>query len=74
MLIGLNEGCTIVFFFFPLSHLYYNCQSWAVKIQSFLKALNLWDVIESDTNPTPLLQNPTLAQIKKHEEEMARNL
>lgn len=42
-----------------------NYQSWVVKMKSYLKAVNLWDVIESDIDPTPLPQNPTLAQIKK---------
>lgn len=49
-----------------------NYHSWAIKMKAYMKALSLWDVIESDTEVTPLPGNPTPAQIKKHEEEMAR--
>ena len=38
-----------------------------------MKALSLWDVIESDTEPTTLPGYPTSVQIKKREEEIARN-
>ncbi|XP_052181845.1 uncharacterized protein LOC127794637 [Diospyros lotus] len=34
--------------------------------------MSLWDVIVNDANPASLSQNPTLAQIRKHEEDMAR--
>ncbi|CAH9077240.1 unnamed protein product [Cuscuta epithymum] len=49
-----------------------NYLSWAIKMKAYMKAISLWDVIESDSEPTPLPGNPTAAQIKKHEEEMAR--
>ncbi|XP_017239901.1 uncharacterized protein LOC108212690 [Daucus carota subsp. sativus] len=49
-----------------------NYHSWAIKMKEYMKALNLWDVIESDTKSTPLPRNPTSGEIKKHEEEMAR--
>ena len=48
-----------------------NYCSWAIKMESYLRALSLWDVIENDVNPT-LPQNPTIAQIKKHGEDMAK--
>ncbi|XP_052171630.1 uncharacterized protein LOC127787606 [Diospyros lotus] len=49
-----------------------NYQLWAIKMKSYLKAMSLWDVIVNDADPAPLPQNPTLAQIRKHEEDMAR--
>lgn len=49
-----------------------NYHSWAIKMTSYLKALSVWEAIESDIDPTPLPQNPTLAQIKKYDEEMAK--
>lgn len=36
--------------------------------------MSLWDVIESDIDPTPLPQNPTQTQVKKYDEEMAKKL
>ncbi|XP_020266996.1 uncharacterized protein LOC109842541 [Asparagus officinalis] len=41
-------------------------------MKSHLKALSLWEVVESDYEPTPIPQNPTLKQIKKHDEEKAK--
>ena len=49
-----------------------NYHSWAIKMKAYLQALNLWEIIESDVEPISLPQNPTLAQIKRHDEEMAR--
>lgn len=34
--------------------------------------MSLWKAIESDVDATPLPQNPTTTQIRKHEEEAAR--
>lgn len=42
-------------------------------MKPYLKAQNLWDVIESDIVPSPLPQNPTLANIKKHEDDMTKS-
>ena len=42
--------------------------SWAIKMKSYLKAMSLWEAIESDVEPIPLPQNPTAAQIKKRDE------
>ena len=48
-----------------------NYHSWAIKMKVYLKAMSLWDVIE--TNEIPVLpNNPTLAQIKYFDEQMAR--
>ncbi|XP_074296963.1 uncharacterized protein LOC141627630 [Silene latifolia] len=49
-----------------------NYQSWCIKIKSHLKALNLREVIESDYEPNPLPENPTLIQIKKYDEDRAK--
>ncbi|XP_074326842.1 uncharacterized protein LOC141664787 [Apium graveolens] len=46
--------------------------SWAIKMKSYLKAMSLWEAIESDVESIPLPQNPTAAQIKKHDEEVVR--
>ena len=45
-----------------------NYHIWAIKMKVYLKALNLWDVVEVGVDPLPLLPNPTMAQIKNHEE------
>ncbi|KAL8121729.1 hypothetical protein AgCh_018464 [Apium graveolens] len=41
-------------------------------MKSYLKAMSLWEAIESDVEPTLLPQNPTIVQIKKRDEEVAR--
>ncbi|XP_074335969.1 uncharacterized protein LOC141673135 [Apium graveolens] len=43
-------------------------------MKSYLKAMSLWEAIESDVEPTILPQNPTAAQIKKRDEEVAREV
>ena len=45
---------------------------WAVKMESYLHACDLWDVVETESELSPLPNNPTLAQIKSHREEKAR--
>ncbi|KAJ6732982.1 ZINC FINGER CCHC-TYPE-RELATED [Salix koriyanagi] len=42
---------------------------WAVKMKFFLRSQGLWNIVETDADPYPLRANPTLAQIKAHEEE-----
>ena len=49
-----------------------NYQVWVVKMKSYLRALGLWNVIETGREPAPLSANPTIAQIKQHEEEVAK--
>ncbi|XP_050231899.1 uncharacterized protein LOC126680763 [Mercurialis annua] len=49
-----------------------NYQIWSVKMKSYLKALSLWNVVESGKEPAPLPENPTMHQIKVYEEEAAR--
>ena len=45
---------------------------WAVKIETYLKAFDLWEIVESDRQPTPLGNNPTIAQMKFFNEEKAK--
>ncbi|GKV32739.1 hypothetical protein SLEP1_g41324 [Rubroshorea leprosula] len=44
----------------------------SVKMKAYLRAFNLWEVVETDQQPPPLRQNPTLAQIKQHTEEVTK--
>ncbi|KAF2320048.1 hypothetical protein GH714_022530 [Hevea brasiliensis] len=46
-----------------------NYQIWATKMKTYLKAFDLWNVVETGEDPPPLRANPTLAQIKNHNEE-----
>ncbi len=49
-----------------------NYQICAIKMKSYLQVFGLWDSVENNTDPTPLSENPTLSQIKIHNEERAR--
>ncbi|XP_017985275.1 PREDICTED: uncharacterized protein LOC18603945 [Theobroma cacao] len=44
----------------------------AFKIKSYLKAFNLWDTVETRTEPVLRNANPTIAQLKQHEEDIAK--
>ena len=41
-------------------------------MKAYLKGLSLWEVIENNVDPAALPPNPTLTQLKKHEEELAK--
>ncbi|XP_061971883.1 uncharacterized protein LOC133694399 [Populus nigra] len=45
---------------------------WAVKMETYLKAFDLWEIVQSDRQPTPLGNNPTIAQMKFFNEEKAK--
>ena len=45
---------------------------WVVKMEIYLKAFDLWEIVESDKQPTPLGNNPTIAQMKFFNEEKAK--
>ena len=45
---------------------------WAVKMATYLKAFDLWEIVESNKQPTPLNNNPTIAQLKFFNEEKAK--
>ena len=47
-----------------------NYQIWAVKMESYLQASDLWDAIVEDK--VPLGEDPTMAQIRNHREERRR--
>ena len=49
-----------------------NYSVWAVKIETYLKAFDLWEIVESDMQPTPLGNNSTIAQMKFFNEEKAK--
>ena len=49
-----------------------NYHLWAAKMKTYLRAQSLWDVVENGSNPTPLPNNPTVAQIRNHNEEVAK--
>ncbi|GAU33542.1 hypothetical protein TSUD_143350 [Trifolium subterraneum] len=49
-----------------------NYHLWAAKMKTYLRAQSLWDVVENGSNPPPLPNNPTIAQIKNHNEEVAK--
>jgi hypothetical protein len=45
---------------------------WAVKMETYLKAFDLWEILESNKQQTPLRNNPTIAQMKFFNEEKAK--
>ncbi|KAK0575284.1 hypothetical protein LWI29_036602 [Acer saccharum] len=46
-----------------------NYQIWTVKMKSYLKAFGLWEYVAEDKQFPPSRANPTIAQMKQHEEE-----
>ncbi|OIT32681.1 hypothetical protein A4A49_07833 [Nicotiana attenuata] len=49
-----------------------NYQLWAVRMETYLEALDLWEAVEEDYDVLPLPNNPTVAQIKSHKEKKTR--
>ncbi|XP_061949956.1 scopoletin glucosyltransferase-like, partial [Populus nigra] len=49
-----------------------NYQLWAVRMETYLEALDLWEAIEEDYDVPPLPNNPTMAQIKSHRERKTK--
>jgi hypothetical protein len=45
---------------------------WAVKMETYLKAFDLWETVESDKQTTQLENNPTITQMKFFNEEKAK--
>ncbi|XP_071714241.1 uncharacterized protein [Rutidosis leptorrhynchoides] len=45
---------------------------WAVKMKTYLKSQGLWKVVETDEDPPALIVNPTVAQLRKYEEELLK--
>ncbi|XP_016733033.1 uncharacterized protein [Gossypium hirsutum] len=44
-----------------------NYHIWVVKMKTYLQAIDLWSAVESDVEPPPLRENPTIAQIRQHD-------
>nr|KYP55288.1 hypothetical protein KK1_001497 [Cajanus cajan] len=42
---------------------------WAVRMEAYLEALDLWEVVEDDYDVSALPDNPTVVQIKIHKEK-----
>ncbi|XP_052477233.1 uncharacterized protein LOC128032608 [Gossypium raimondii] len=49
-----------------------NYQMWAVRMETYLEALDLWEPVEEDYEVPPLPANPTVAQIKAQKEKKTR--
>ncbi|XP_052478485.1 uncharacterized protein LOC128034010 [Gossypium raimondii] len=49
-----------------------NYHLWAVKMETYLEALDLWEAVEEDYEIPPLPNNPTMVQIKTHKEKKTR--
>lgn len=49
-----------------------NYQMWAVRMETYLEALDLWEAVEEDYEIQPLPANPTVAQIKSHKEKKTK--
>ncbi|KAH0712157.1 hypothetical protein KY289_008116 [Solanum tuberosum] len=51
-----------------------NYHIWTIKMKDYLKALNLWDVVElGEPTVQPLRVNTTLNEIKKYDELVNRS-
>jgi len=49
-----------------------NYQIWAVRMETYLDALDLWEAVEEDYDISALPNNPTIAQIKAHKEKKTK--
>ncbi|KAJ8764636.1 hypothetical protein K2173_006718 [Erythroxylum novogranatense] len=49
-----------------------NYLSWAVRMEAFLEANDLWEAVDEDYDVPELPTNPTVAQIKIHKEKKQR--
>ena len=49
-----------------------NYQLWAVRMEAYLEALDLWEAVEEDYEIPPLPDNPTMAQIKSNKEKRTK--
>ena len=49
-----------------------NYQMWAVRMETYLEALDLWEAVEEDYEVPELPTNPTMAQMKVHKERRIR--
>ncbi|XP_056162590.1 uncharacterized protein LOC130136570 [Syzygium oleosum] len=49
-----------------------NYQIWAVRMETYLDALDLWEAVEEDYEIPALPANPTMAHIKAHKEKKTK--
>ena len=49
-----------------------NYQLWAIRMETYLGALDLWEAVEEDYEIPPLPTNPTMTQIKSHKERKTK--
>ena len=49
-----------------------NYQFWDVRMETYLDAMDLWEVMEEDYEIILLPSNPTMAQIKHHKERKTK--
>ncbi|KAM3308753.1 hypothetical protein P3S67_010497 [Capsicum chacoense] len=50
-----------------------NYSIWALKMRTYLRAYDLWEVVEVGGELNHLPNNPTMAQIKNYREEVSKN-
>jgi len=56
----------------PIIFIGKNYHIWSVKMQSFLEAYDLWEIVFENKPVAPLPTNPTVAQFKFSSEEKAK--
>ncbi|RVW92680.1 hypothetical protein CK203_041554 [Vitis vinifera] len=49
-----------------------NYQVWVVRMKAYLDASDLWEAVSEEYEVPPLSDNPTMAQIKLHNERRQR--
>ena len=49
-----------------------NYQIWAVRMETYLEALDLWEAVKEDYEIPALLNNPTMTQIKAQKEKKTK--
>ena len=49
-----------------------NYQVWVVRIEAYLDASDMWEAVSEEYEVLPLSDNPTMAQIKLHNERRQR--
>lgn len=49
-----------------------NYQNWAVRMETYLEALDIWEAVEEDYEILPLPNNPMMAQIKNHKDRKTK--
>lgn len=51
-----------------------NYPIWTVKMRTYLRAYDLWEVVEVGGEMNPLPNNPTMVQLKNHREEVSKKI